>query len=295
MALNLTSLSQAAKQTAMADMTTATKGGVEPPAEGTGTAVFIGYIEIGKHSRKIKGVPKVMDECVLRFELTGPLWTPREVDGVKIPHIIDIKVTRSLNDKAKLFKLFTRMNYAGKASHITELLLQTFKVKVVHRKAKIGDKEFTFAELVDKEGNFTIMPPRIEIVNEDTGDTIVKDMKINPHVGQLHALLWDKPDLDQWQSIFIEGEWPDEKNDDGSIKKKGKSKNKYQLLVGAATNFEGSQVHQLLAGNGIQLDIPGPGEEFDEDAEHDDAPASTAKPSALETAGGDDALADVTA
>lgn len=293
MALQLSNLADAAKKTAMADMTTATKGGVEPPAEGTGTAVFIGYIEIGKHKRKIKGVDKVMDECILRFELTGPLWQPREVDGVKIPHIIDVKVTRSLNDKAKLFKLFTRMNYEGKSTHITELLTKTFKVKVVHRKAKIGDKEFTFAELVDKEGNFTIMAPRIDIVNEDTGETTVKPMKINPHVSELHALLWDKPDMDQWKSLFIEGEWPDEKNEDGSTKKKGKSKNKYQLLVASATNFEGSQIHQLLAGNGIQLDIPAPGEDFHEDAEADEAPPANTKPSAVDSVQGDDALSDI--
>ena len=292
MALQLSNLSEAAKKTSMADMTTATKGGVEPPAEGTGTAVFIGYIEVGKHKRKIKGVDKVMDECILRFELTGPLWQPREVDGVKIPHIIDVKVTRSLNDKAKLFKLFTRMNYEGKASHITELLTKTFKVKVVHRKAKIGDKDFTFAELVDKEGNFTIMPPRIDIVNEDTGETVVKPMKINPHVSELHALLWDSPDMDQWKSIFIEGEWPDEKDDAGNVKKRGKSKNKYQLLLASATNYEGSLVHQLLAGNGIQLDIPAPGEDFHEDAE-DAAPATNAKQSAVDSVQGDDALSDI--
>lgn len=295
MALDLNALTAAAAQTSMADMTQAVKGGgAEPPAEGSGTAVFIGYIEIGKHKRVMQGTPKTVDEAILRFELTGPLWPAREADGVKIPHIIDVKLTRSLNDKAKLFKLFTRMNYEGKATHITQLLTQTYKVTVRHREAKIGDKTMKFPELTDKEGNFTILPPRIEVFDEDTGAVSYKSMKINPYITPFHALLWDKPDIDQWKSIFIEGHWPDEKNEDGSVKKKGKSKNKYQGYVAAAVNFDGSLVQQLIVGNGIELDIPAPGEDFAEDAQAE-APATNAKPSALETSSGDDALADIAA
>lgn len=294
MALDLNALAAAAAQTGMADMTQAVKGGgSEPPAEGSGTAVFIGYIEIGKHKRKIQGVDKTVDEAILRFELTGPLWPAREVDGVKIPHIIDVKLTRSLNDKAKLFKLFTRMNYEGKATHITQLLTQTYKVTVRHREAKIGDKTMKFPELTDKEGNFTILPPRVEIFDEDTGAVTFKNMKVNPHITAFHALLWDKPDLDQWKSIFIEGKWPDEKNEDGSVKKEGKSKNKYQQLIASAVNFDGSQVQQLIIGNGIELDIPAPGEDFQEDGEDVATPATGAKQSAVDSVKGDDALSDI--
>lgn len=294
MALDLNALAAAAAQTGMADMTQAVKGGgSEPPAEGSGTAVFVGYIEVGKHKRKIQGVDKTVDEAILRFELTGPLWPAREVDGVKIPHIIDVKLTRSLNDKAKLFKLFTRMNYEGKATHITQLLTQTYKVTVRHREAKIGDKTMKFPELTDKEGNFTILPPRVEIFDEDTGAVTFKNMKVNPHITALHALLWDKPDLDQWKSIFIEGKWPDEKNEDGSVKKEGKSKNKYQQLIASAVNFDGSQVQQLIIGNGIELDIPAPGEDFQEDVEDAATPATGAKQSAVDSVKGDDALSDI--
>lgn len=293
MTLDINALTTAAVETGV-DMTKAVAGGIAPPAKGIGTAVLVAYMEVGKHKRTIKGQVKQEDSCVLRFELTGPLWTPREVDGVKIPYILDVKVARSLNEKSNFFKLFTRLNYSGKATHITQLLGSTYKVRVNHREAKIGDKTMTFAELSTKDDGFTIYPPRIEIVNEDDGSVTVKDMKVNPYVSKLSALLWDKPSMNQWSSCFIEGEYAAEKNEDGTIKKAAKSKNKYQILACSATNYQGSALHQLLAGEGVQLDIPDAGEEIEdhlpEDGEQPTTPAAT---SAMDAVKNDDALADV--
>jgi hypothetical protein len=294
MTLNLNALHAAA--TAAVDMTKATQGGTyEAPAKGQGTAVLVGYIEVGKQTRKIKGVNTVEDQAILRFELTGPLWPAKDVDGVKIPHVIDVKLKRSLNEKANFFKLFNRMNYLGKATHFSHLLGQTFKVKVNHREAKVGDKTMTFADLNNKEEGFTIYPPRIEIVNEETGVTQVKDMKVNPHITALHALLWDTPSLDQWKSIFIEGEFKAETNDAGEVTKPARSKNKYQLLAAGATNYQGSALHAMLTGEGVVLDIPAPGENIDDDETEAEAPppAKPAQVSAANAATSDDALSDI--
>lgn len=285
--LNIEALNEATKDV---DLTKPQAGAtIEPPAAGPGTCVLIGYIEVGKHEKKMKGVPKLEDTAIFLFELTSPKHAPREHDGVKYPHILKLELKRSMNEKANYFKLFQRMNYEGKASHFVQLLGKGFKCEVFHRKYTIGQKEFIAAELSSKEKGISIAPPRIEVLDEESGDIVVKTMKVNPAISHLRALLWDKPSMDQWASIFIEGEYAEEKNEDGTVKRAARSKNVYQIKAASAKNYEGSALHAMLSGNGVSLDIPDPGQGFDEDddASEDEAPAAQAQQASAEDTLGD--------
>lgn len=281
-----------------ADMTKAVAGGeYTPPEAGPGFATFVGYIEAGKVKRKIKGAEKIEDVAIMRFELTSAKWAPKEKDGVKIPHIIDLKFNRSLNEKANFFKLFQRMNHAGKATHMAELLGTQYKVTVYHREAKIGDKTMVFAELGNKDARFSIMPSVKETTDDETGEVKIEPIKQFPYVSQLHALIWDNPDMDQWKSIYIDGKAEDQKDEQGNVTRVGKSRNKYQIMAASAVNYKGSKLEELLTGNGIALDLPDLSQDMEEAASEDDgdAPvaAANAPKAAADAVSGDDALSDV--
>lgn len=295
--LSLDKLNAAVAATGV-DMTKAVAGGeYTPPEAGPGFATFVGYIEAGKVKRKIKGAEKIEDVAIMRFELTSAKWAPKEKDGVKIPHIIDLKFNRSMNEKANFFKLFQRMNHAGKATHMAQLLGTQYKVTVYHREAKIGDKVMVFAELGNKDARFSIMPSVKEITDDETGEVKIEAIKQFPYVSHLHALLWDNPDMDQWKSIFIDGKAEDQKDDQGNVTRVGKSRNKYQIMAASAVNYKGSKLEELLTGNGIALDLPDLSQDMEEEAAEEGAEeASTSKPapkSAADTVSGDDALTDV--
>ena len=98
-------------------------GSYTPPPKGLARLRFIGYIELGKHVKKITGKPdKTEDQAWLIFELSGKGYEPKVLDdGTKIPFSITVKLNKSLNEKATYYKLFKRMNYEQKATHFIQL------------------------------------------------------------------------------------------------------------------------------------------------------------------------------
>jgi hypothetical protein len=285
------------------DMTVASTGGgedFEPPKAGPGMARFVGFYELGKQKGSFKGVPNVKPKVRIVFELIGKNHPPRELeDGRKIPHLVSFDENDSLNEKARYFKLFQRMNYAGKAQHIVGLLGEAFKVTVIHREYKRKDGKTGIAvELYDKAtGSYTIMPPRAEIVDEDTGEATgeYRAIKVGPALTPLKAFLWELSDKEDWDALFIEGEYPERKDDKGVVIAKAKSKNVLQNTIKAAVNFNGSPIYNILLGAGAALDLPEPGEDFDEDeegavAEKPTLPATVDVPTGADA---DDALNDI--
>jgi hypothetical protein len=234
-----------------ADMNVAQKGGggdYVPPAEGRCGLRFVGYIEIGKQEGTYQGKPKVSDKAFLTFELSGPKWEPKVLDsGEKLPHRITIELNKSLNEKAGYYKLFKAMNWEGKAKIMAQLLGQDFIGRVVHRayKTKFG-KEGVAAELFDKvAGVYTIGAPFVE--DMDTGES--KRRNIPPALTELKCFLWDHPSKAMWDSIYIDGEYEERKDEKtGEVTAPAKSKNKYQLAIRAAKNFAGSQIEALVEG-----------------------------------------------
>lgn len=266
-----------------ADQTQAKAGGsftYEPPAAGPCRLRFVGYVELGKQEHTWQGKTSFKDKVALFFEVNGPKHPPRVLDdGTTVPHVLVIEENLSLSDKAHFFKLFTRMNYAGAARHMVQLLGQAYKGTIIHRKyAKRGEdktKPETWtgiaAELFEKGVGYTIAPPRLE--NEE-GDLV--EMKVAPATVPIKVFVWDQADMEQWGTIFIDGEYPERKDEKtGAVIAPAKSKNVWQNTIKGAKNFSGSPIHSLLVSGGQPLDLPAPGDDPDE-AGADDGPANPA-------------------
>lgn len=264
-----------------ADQTKAVAGGgdYEPPAAGPCLVRFIGYVEIGKQKTSYKGVPGVKEQVELIFELVGKRHPPREAsDGTKIPHRISVTESYSLNEKANFFKLFQRMNYRQDAQHIVQLLGEGFKAEVVHDvwKGKDG-KERTTAVLRNASG-YTIAPPRKEDEDSETGWV---DVAVPSAVSDLRCFLWQQADLNQWASLYIEGEYPERKDDKtGAVIAPAKSKNVFQNKIKSAVNFRGSPIELLLLADGKPIDTPDVNDQDGLDV--DDNPETGAEPAAAQ-------------
>jgi hypothetical protein len=250
------------------DMTVAQKGGGdfkrEVPAAGPCRLRFIAYVELGKQDDQYMGKPTQKEKVILVFEASGPRHPAFEgANGEKMPHRITIEENLSLNEKAHFFKLFTRMNYAGKSKHMVGLLGSPYKGVVIHRKYKRkGDPAEesgwtgVAVELFDKKtGQYTIEAPRYEVVNEEGPTGEFKELPVAPALSDLRAFVWAYADKAQWDSLYIAGEYPVREDDKtGAVTAPAKSKNVFQSRIRQAVNFKGSPIDILLAG-GAALDL----------------------------------------
>lgn len=282
------------------DMTKAQQGGgdYEPPAAGFCLLRLVGYFEIGKQAGTFQGKPTLKDEVQIVFEISGPKHPPTvKEDGTKVPHRITITENYSLNEKARFFKLFQRMNYKGEAQHMVQMMGDPFKGNIIHRTYKGRDgKDRIAVELWDKvNGTWTIEPPRMPVVDENmmpTGE--MKVLTVAPAITELKAFLWNHSDLADWNALFIDGSYPERKNDKGEVIAAAKSKNVLQETIKRAANFKASPIYALIAAAGGNLDIPDAetaGGEQDEEAGESVAVANTpAQVVVPEGAAADDAL-----
>lgn len=261
----------AAAAGALQDQTKATVGGggdYTPPAAGDCKLRFVAYVEIGKQEHNYQGVKSFKDKVLLVFELSGPNHPAKVLeDGTKVPQRITIEENLSLNTKAHFYKLFTRMNYQGKATNMAELLGEAYKGRIVHRKfPKRGEPKDDptkhtgiDAELFDKAtSSYTIVPPRYEEQVEGIGTGVFHPIAVDPAISESKAFFWNyQPDLSQWDSLYIPGEYPERKNDKtGEVIAPPKSKNVLQNRIKLANNFAASPIYILLASHGKGLDIP---------------------------------------
>lgn len=268
------------------DMTKAVSGGGDytPPAAGPALCRFVGYMEIGKQKTNFKGVPGVKEQVQLVFELVGKRHATGEDEQ---PHRVTVTESFSLNEKANFFKLFNRMNYRQDAQHIAQLLGQGFKCEVVHDKWVGNDsKERTDITLRNAAG-YTIAPPRKEDEDSETGWV---DVTVPAARSTIRCFLWNHADMEQWGGLFIEGEYPERKNDKGEVTAPAKSKNVLQNKIKSAVNFIGSPIHTLLVAGGAKIDLPAVGEDMDERGEGGEGNAGQQTPS-LTGASGTSAVA----
>jgi len=242
MALDIKKLQEKARQTGK-DFTKTTDGGggYQPPPEGPCGLRFVGYFEIGEHERQFKGEAKRAKQIQLVFELSGKNYPAK--DGVPIR--MTITETDSHHVKANLVKLFNKMNYDGRATHFAELLGNAYRGRVYHREYEVGGQKRVHAGLRNDDG-YAITPPVVEVLDEATGDVVVKPVKVAEPLTELKLFLWDNPDMEQWASIYLDGEYPEQRDDTGKIVRPARSKNVIQDKIKSALNWIGSPMHRLL-------------------------------------------------
>lgn len=275
-----------AKAKAAEDQSKVVQGGGEytPPAAGKTTARLVGYFELGKEQYDYKGTPKTKDKVRLVFELTGKQHAAKEIEvnGAKvlIPVRLSININKSFGENGKWRKLFAKLNYDGSITHAAERIGHAFLVEVVHSKSKDG--KVTYANLDNEAGEFLIGAARIPVMDEDTGEMSEKALTVPPALTDTKMFLWDFCDKAMWDSIFIDGEYPERVVDGVTVP--GKSKNVIQNEIKAADNYIGSPIYDILAGAGEELDIA--------DAETAVSVGAVSNPPpAVEQTGADDPLA----
>lgn len=223
-------------------------GDYTPPPKGLARLRLVGYIEVGKHTKKSQNGDKVEDQAHLIFELSGKGYEPKEVEDKKIPYRITVKLNKSLNEKATYYKLFKRMNYEQKATSFIQLLGSAFLGNVGHFEIpakEAGGKPTIIANFRDDAGQLTIRPPRIEAMDEETGDVVVKPIPVPQPISDQRCFIWEGKSEwydKMWPSIFVDN---DEK--DGGY---------YQKLIKSALNFDGSPIEEYLKAKGVDLGIP---------------------------------------
>lgn len=250
MAFNIKQMAAEVAKTAP-NMNEAQKGGgYTPPEAGFTRLRFVGYYEVGQHKEEY-GVAKgkIKPKVKLVFELSGPKHQPKEGDdGQKVPIRMTIDLTYSLNEKAGFYKLFKAMNHTGKCTHMAEMLGEAFVGKVEHTTKGEGQNARTYANLKD------VRAPFIEQVNVEEGSTTLVPVNVDPALSEIKGFLWDHATPEMWDSIFIEGQWDEKKNDKGEVTQEAKSKNVLQDLIRKAVNFKGSPIYDYATGKVSKAD-----------------------------------------
>jgi hypothetical protein len=262
------------KQAALTkDQTQSQSGGFELPEEGRPNLRFVQYYDLGQHeeqSGQYKG--KVNTKVRLFFELSGPKWKPKEVEGKLVPTLMYVDLNYSLNEKAGFFKLFTRMNAAhgGQFKYMPEMLGLEFKGQIKHREGTKKDKSGkarVYANLLHD----TIGRAEKE---DDDGNMVA--VKVDPPLTELKAFLWEDACPEMWDDIFIPGEYPERKDDDGKVIRAAQSKNVIQLTIASALNFKGCPIYDYASGKVNKDDLAKMQESLglDDEVEGDDTPAA---------------------
>lgn len=221
-----------AKQNGLADQKEAKGGGggYEPPAEGFVKLRLIGYIEVGKQKTSWQGQEKIKEQVQLIWELSGPKHPAKVMDdGTKVPQRITDTMTLSLNEKAGFFKLFRELNYKGTADNMAELLGEAFVGEIKHKVVGEGEQKRVYANL------HNVRKPTLP--DPETGEDRV--INVDPPISELRMHLWHHCDSDMWQSIYIDGEYPekvDEKT--GKVTHPARSKNVIQNKIKSAVNWK---------------------------------------------------------
>ncbi|QWY83419.1 hypothetical protein [Rhizobium phage RHph_X3_9] len=216
------------------------------PPEGVTVGRLIEYIELGKHPQKpYQGKAKPDADMVrLTFELLGPdNIIEFEKDGVKMQagQLVSIRMKKSLSDKASFKKLFKKLQYGREdKKHIAQMLGEAFIITIYHNKVNKDGKERLYVNL-HKDGEFGIGAP----FAVDPISKVKTAYDIKAHTQPLRLFLWDRPQKNLWDSLFIDGT-KEVKKEDGTVEHV--SKNWLQELILSAKNINGSPLHVLLSG-----------------------------------------------
>lgn len=228
--LQIQALAAEAAETAT-DMTTATSSGGKllPPGKSLGRLVQ--YIEFGSQPQEFEGVAKApADEMRLGFELYGPNYL--NDDGT--PYVISTFDTAiSTNAKAGAFKLFKLLNWKGTHKNWVGLVGELFIVDIVNVMTKGATPK-----KVHRINMAGFLPPLDPLSQAPYPAPAM-------HEPNLKLFLFDKPNMQCWNSVFVDGKFDN-----------GDSKNFIQEKILSAKNFAGSPVEAMLMTNGVSCVVP---------------------------------------
>lgn len=254
MALDLKAKIAAAKATGT-DMTQVTAGGGDytPPEKGQAWARFVGYFEVGKHEKEYEGRKSTPNMAQLVFELSGPNHPP---SATGVPQRITLEEALSFTEKANFPKIFAMMNYAGDATHIAELLGRAFIIDIFHRKSADGKRTYATlkggAKTVPVGSGYSIRGTTVQ--DTLTGKPV--NIPVPEPVTEIKAFMWDVADMDDWNSIFIEGKYDDRKDEKTGVVTPGKSKNVIQNKIMAAVNWKDHPIYAAVIAGGVEPELP---------------------------------------
>lgn len=232
--LDLKKIKAAAEEAAKTgrDVGVQTAGGdYTPPAAGKTRLRFIEYVEVGVHTKRSKLYgDKTKPMAQFGFELSGPKHPPREFEGKKFPTVIRFEEPIGYgkkNNYSKLFKLMA-VDFPG-AKNFGQLLGEGFRGEVFHREWKSGDRTNIAAELKGETG-YSIGS---KVYENEEGEAVT--LKIDQPLSDYRYFDWAEGDIDQWESLYIGGQYDD-----------GNTKNKVQEKIKSAENFIGSPIYNAL-------------------------------------------------
>ncbi|AHB12115.1 hypothetical protein Paz_18 [Xylella phage Paz] len=213
-------------------------GGYTPPAEGVTRLRLVGYFEVGEHTEQSgKFIGKKNKKVQLVWELSGKNHEPAEHEGKKIPIRMTQELNYSLNEKATFYKLFVELNacHGNEATIFAELLGKEFIGNVVHSTKGEGTAKRTYA-------NLTKIRKAVRL-DEDDNEVPVK---VDDPITEPKFFVWDIATMEDWDAIFIDGEYPERKDKDGNVIQKARSKNVLQDKIRSANNFDTLPIAEFI-------------------------------------------------
>ena len=222
----------------------------EPPVEGPCVARLVSVIEIGNHpQRPYNGQEKPpAPEVIFQFELLGKKHrkeiTVKDEAGSETKKVVYPIITERMaikaGPRAAYIKLLEALRYGRKEiTHPAMVIGEAFILTIIHGdNGKEGKEKRIYANIKDASGNWKVGAP--VRVNEE-GET--EPLKAPPATVEERFLLWDAPNIEQWQSLYIPGSRT--KKVDG--KETEVSKNWIQETIKSALNFDGSAVAAMIA------------------------------------------------
>lgn len=258
-------IAQAAEQGP--DMSQASTGGggtYTPPNKGKCVAILVGYIELGRQKKVYQGKESFPRKADFIFELQGGS-NPVELSegGDRIVKRITVNVAmpepgKLPNEKSGYYKLFDALNYDAQARHPSQLLGRHFIADVQHDVVpdrKDATKTVTFAGLGSAQTRYFIEKPVILQGDMLAGTQQEVAVACPDRVSALRLFLWDFPSKQMWDSLFIEGEYPERKDEKtGAVVSPAKSKNVIQAKIRGAKDWAESPMAEILGAG--ELDLP---------------------------------------
>ena len=192
---------------------------------------FRDYVELGVHdSKNPNNKPSV--QCMYVFELLHKKHMLEDNEGNKYPALLTVRLPKGKTDASMSRKLFKKMNYLGKATHVSQLLGDAFLADISHNKS--GDK--TYANIAE-DGAWSIRAPRHTKLDDEMNETVV-EVPVPEMQGESRLFLWENPGLSEdfiramWQTIYIDGTYTKDEQEF--------SKNWIQELIINSNDWEGS-------------------------------------------------------